>query len=253
MILHMFGPRFLLLTIILLSDISGVSAATIHGVVYEWSSFEPMDNALVEVNSTPVQFRVAISGVYSFNLPPGNYLITTSYYNNDTLEYCSEEAITLNDMEGDFVFDILLFPLQEEEEYLPGEDIANITINGENEGILPAFGWTYTAGALVTLFIIIAGAYYFGRKDQVAETKPAYGAVDPQIQVTQTPVPLPDDLKEIIELIKNAGGRITQKELRKKLNCSEAKVSLMISDLENRGWVQKIKKGRGNIILLNKI
>ncbi len=43
---------------------------------------------------------------------------------------------------------------------------------------------------------------------------------------------------------------MTQKDLRARLNCSEANVSLMITDLEDRGLVRKVKKGRGNIILL---
>ncbi|MHC1584962.1 MAG: helix-turn-helix transcriptional regulator, partial [Candidatus Syntropharchaeia archaeon] len=34
------------------------------------------------------------------------------------------------------------------------------------------------------------------------------------------------------------------------LSLSEAKISLMITDLENRGLVTKIKKGRGNVIIL---
>ena len=35
------------------------------------------------------------------------------------------------------------------------------------------------------------------------------------------------------------------------MRCSEAKVSLMVTDLEDRGLVRKVKQGRGNIILLN--
>jgi len=59
---------------------------------------------------------------------------------------------------------------------------------------------------------------------------------------------LPDDLKEIIDIIRANGNRITQRELRKKSPYSESKVSLMLSDLEERGLVEKFKKGRGNII-----
>ncbi|MPN35408.1 hypothetical protein SDC9_182906 [bioreactor metagenome] len=59
---------------------------------------------------------------------------------------------------------------------------------------------------------------------------------------------LPDDLKEIMDLIRANGNRITQRELRKKSPYSESKVSLMLSDLEERGLVEKFKKGRGNII-----
>ncbi len=61
---------------------------------------------------------------------------------------------------------------------------------------------------------------------------------------------LPEDLAEVVELIRKEGGRITQKELRKKLGYSEAKMSLIIADLERRGIVEKVKKGRGNIIFL---
>ena len=64
---------------------------------------------------------------------------------------------------------------------------------------------------------------------------------------------MPEDLKSVVGIIQEEGGRITQKELRKKLPYSEAKVSLMVADLEGRGMVRKIKKGRGNIITMSKI
>ena len=34
------------------------STATIHGAVYGWDTFEPLENAVVEVNSTPSQSMV---------------------------------------------------------------------------------------------------------------------------------------------------------------------------------------------------
>jgi len=52
-------------------------------------------------------------------------------------------------------------------------------------------------------------------------------------------------------VIKNYGGRITQKELREKLpQHGEAKVSLMVDELEDMGIVKKFRKGRGNILVL---
>lgn len=59
-----------------------------------------------------------------------------------------------------------------------------------------------------------------------------------------------DDLKGLLKVISAMGGRTTQTELRKKLSYSEAKISLMLTDLESRGLIKKIKKGRGNIIIL---
>jgi hypothetical protein len=64
------------------------------------------------------------------------------------------------------------------------------------------------------------------------------------------PPVLPDDLQEVLDIVIANGGRITQKDLRGKLRYSEAKVSLIVSDLENRGLVDKFKKGRGNIIII---
>ncbi|MEZ5335080.1 MAG: winged helix-turn-helix transcriptional regulator [Methanolobus sp.] len=55
---------------------------------------------------------------------------------------------------------------------------------------------------------------------------------------------LPDDLRQVVAILEKNDGRITQKELRTKVKHSEAKVSLMVSDLENRGVVRKFKKGR---------
>jgi uncharacterized membrane protein len=62
-------------------------------------------------------------------------------------------------------------------------------------------------------------------------------------------IELPDDLKELYDIILKKGGRTTQKDLRKEVIYGEAKVSLMIADLEDRGLIKKIKKGRSNIII----
>ena len=46
--------------------------------------------------------------------------------------------------------------------------------------------------------------------------------------------------------------RASQKDLRKALNhWSEAKVSMELTELEEMGAIQKLKKGRGNIIRRN--
>ena len=59
-------------------------------------------------------------------------------------------------------------------------------------------------------------------------------------------------MNTIIRIIKENKGRITQKDIRKQIPLSEAKISLMITELEDKGIVKRIKKGRGNIIILSK-
>jgi len=58
-----------------------------------------------------------------------------------------------------------------------------------------------------------------------------------------------DDFERIYNFIKKEK-RTTQKEIRKNSSLSEAKISLIITQLEEDGKIQKIKKGRTNIIIL---
>ncbi|MBI5397870.1 hypothetical protein HZB03_00255 [Candidatus Woesearchaeota archaeon] len=62
---------------------------------------------------------------------------------------------------------------------------------------------------------------------------------------------LDGDLQAVIAFLKREGGRTTQKDLRREIPYSEAKISLMISELEDKKLVKRIKKGRGNIIIMN--
>ena len=55
----------------------------------------------------------------------------------------------------------------------------------------------------------------------------------------------------VMQIIKKEK-RTTQKELRKEIPLSEAKISLIVSDLEDKGKIRKIKKGRGNILIFVK-
>src|SRR5512133_1582114 len=82
------------------------NTATISGGVYSWDTFEPLENVVVEVNSTPSQSMVAKYGVYSFNLEPGNYLITATYYQNSTLINSAEKSIEVKG-EGNYNVDLL--------------------------------------------------------------------------------------------------------------------------------------------------
>ena len=45
---------------------------------------------------------------------------------------------------------------------------------------------------------------------------------------------------------------MTQKEIRKHFAMGEAKISLLITELEALNKIKKIKKGRSNVIILNK-
>ena len=97
---------------------------------------------------------------------------------------------------------------------------------------------------LISLVFLIVIMIYFmthKKKKKSKEKKPESYPADS---------PLDDDLQEIIYLLQKNGGRMTQKEIRKSFPLSEAKISMMITELIHLEQVKKIKKGRGNIIVL---
>jgi uncharacterized membrane protein len=217
--------------------------ATVHGTIYDLWTFKPLENVVIKAysGSTLRQQIFSIDGTYSLFLYPGSYTITAKYYyKGTTLMYEDEENIALQ-ANDNLTLDLIMFPTFEENE-LPD----NYHIPLEEGGAEAGNVWLALG---VVLVIVAAGAIAFYYLKILPRRKPASvkkveGA--PSVKV----VGLPDDLREVMDAITESGGRINQVELRRKLPYSEAKVSLMIADLENRGLVRKIKKGRGNIIVL---
>lgn len=186
------------------------SADTIYGKVYSWETLEPID-AVVVIKNGVEQRMVAVNGNYSFEVAPGNYTIIAK-----SGELIAIENVTVK---GNVRFDLILFP-----EFELPEEIPEMPFEEERD---------YSALSLALSFAGIVAIYVLKRR---------YTKKKEEV--------LPEDLKIVLETIKANGGRITQKELRKKLGFSEAKMSLIIADLERRGVIEKVKKGRGNVIFL---
>jgi len=329
-------------------------AATVHGTVYEWYSFEPLNNAVIEINSTPEQYFVAVDSAYSFSLPPGNYLVKASYFEGNNIVYAAEETIKITE-NGDYVVDLLLFPTYEEE-LLNQSEFEEFDQDFEEAELVTeeSSGNTTYAALILALCVLLFTGYLWNKRkgkpseipgdslkenERLSEMDPGNAGNDPEnfeefeekagnfvnsseknseapalqaveedtrkpaaellepealsfneeafedktpkteasskveskevLSESEVAVPsslphtpdkleievqddpeacLPDDLKDILELIRISGNRITQLELRKKSRYSESKVSLMLSDLEERRMIEKFKKGRGNII-----
>jgi len=267
--------RCLLLIAILVVCVPSAAAAVVHGTTYEWSTFEALENTIVLVNSTPPQVLVASSGSYTFDLPEGSYVIRAEYYRGNLLEYCAEEEITIVG-DGDFVLDLLMFPPIEEvylcEDINFSEDLFDYEELPEDEEDSTVL--LYAIGILSVL--AIASALFLWKRGKKGDGKGGtdgtdgkedygYEPVEPEPEAPEEPgepggseeiehggaeSEIPSDLQEVLSIIRGRDGRISQKDLRMRLNCSEAKASLMITDLEDRGLVKKVKKGRGNVIIL---
>ena len=224
-----------------LSLLSVVDAATIYGSVYDLS-LKKLSNARVEINTYPKQFLIAQNGSYSFNVPNGDYTIKAQMMQKTAVLASVQENITIK-QDGAYVLDLILFPDVE-------EGIENIDIDVNGNIIESEKNHNYALIGLVILLIlaiIFTGFYYIKKnKGQQKETVSQDKKSEKEEKYEGS------DLEQIIKIIKQEGGRATQKDIRKQIPLSEAKISLMIAELEHKGIVEKIKKGRGNIIILKK-
>lgn len=229
----MYKPRilFYLLSAIFLASLA--NAATIHGTVYDLS-LKKVDNARVEINTSPRQFKVAQNGTYSFNVPNGIYRIKAQLVQKNDVVASVEENITIS-QDGSYILDLILFPNVEEGIEDPGIDINGSVIDESNNDKIFFIGFI----VLFALGIAVAAVYFL-------KTRKKGNELDIEKQNEN------EGIEQVVKIIKQEGGRTTQKDIRKQIPLSEAKISLMIAELEHKGIVEKIKKGRGNIIILKK-
>lgn len=54
--------------------------------------------------------------------------------------------------------------------------------------------------------------------------------------------------KQVVELLKNAGGSLPQSEIQRLTYFSKSKTSMVLSGLERRGLVKKVRSGRSQLI-----
>lgn len=224
-----------LIVIVFLLYINTSMAALVHGNVYDLS-LNKLNNVVVEVNSNPKQSFVVKDSEYKFNLNIGTYVIKASYIKNKELIASTEENIVIIDPNGDYNLDLILFP-NIDDELLNQTDLNIEDINGNS-----------TKFRILIIFLILSSlavVLYFVLK---VKKKPEQEQLS-EIKETES---FRDEVVEKVLEILNREKRINQKDLRKELNLSEAKISLVVAQLESEGKVKKFKKGRGNIIILNK-
>jgi len=214
----------LFLIFLLLPELA--SPATIYGTIYDYS-LEKAKDARVEINTEPKQLYISKNGSYAFNVPNGEYAIEAKQYIGSLLKASAAENITIKD-NGVYVLDLVLFPAIGE-----GELEEDIDINDPFEERKLNTAIILASIILIILFFV---AYTKSKSKAKANDKKQEDY----------------DLERVIKILKEEGGRTTQKAIRKEIPLSEAKISLMIAELEHKGIVEKIKKGRGNIIILKK-
>ena len=221
-----------------------VSAATLKGSIYN-EKLELSKDVLVEINTVPQQKYLAKTGSYSFDLPPGKYTLTAK--NN---QYTVTENVEILSSTGESVLDLFLLPDFAEEDQLWNETQTELPIDTE-ESFISIWSWIIAGIIFAVLLARIIytrkkyGSLCLFRKKVKAESKKTLEQHKEELAHE------PGAIDQALEIIKQHDGRLTQKELRKEMMyLSEAKVSLIVTELEHKEKIEKIKKGRGNILIL---
>ena len=236
---HKLGMFLLILFIIPL-----VSAATLKGSIYD-ENLDLAKDVLVEINTVPQQKFLAKSGIYAFELPVGKYVLTAK-----NTQFIVTEEVEITSSSGEYLLDLFLLPDFVEEDELWQETQQELVLDTE-ENSLRIWSW------------IIAGIIFAALLGRIIYTRKKYGSLwvfrkrikaESKKTLEQHKEELaqePGYVEQALEIIRKQDGRINQKELRKEMMyLSEAKVSLVVTELEHKGLVEKIKKGRGNVLIL---
>lgn len=263
--------RILYFAILAIFILPIVDAALIGGKVYDYS-LNPVTNVNVEINTNPKQRDVADQSVYAFNVPKGSYLITAKQYEGGILKASTRENITV-EQDGEYKLDLILFPDVSEEEALADERII-IDKPFDDEAASNGNNTRWGIAVLILLLVLGAAAYfiYFRKMKRSAKHKKRNNGRKAKVQVISKTIALeasekPEenqvtvdnieknstedaDAKMVIDFIRSQEGRTTQKDIRKNFPSSEAKISLILTDLEAQGKIRKIKKGRGNVVVI---
>tara|TARA_Y100000310_G_scaffold242934_1_gene247221 strand:- start:18663 stop:19352 length:690 start_codon:yes stop_codon:yes gene_type:complete len=225
----------ILLILLLILSFNLVSAATLEGSVYG-TSLELEKDVLLEIGG---QKYLSKDGGFSFELEPGEYALIA----RNSFDEVSEEVVV---KEGKQVYDVFLLGLDDEESLWKDTELFTEEETSDED-------WRYWIAGAIAAYALIRffrlrkkhGSVHKFRKRIKAESKKSLEQHKKELRNE------PGYIDKALDIIKQHDGRISQKELRKEmLYLSEAKVSLIVTELEHKGLVEKVKKGRGNVIFL---
>lgn len=226
-------------------------AALIAGTAYDGLTLDPLQNVVVTLSTDPIQTKVSKDGTYFFNAPAGTYTLNATYSEEGVPVLEATQSVVIA-QEGTFTLDLVLLPdistpVEDEGTPLTG----NVT--GAENTTQNALPWWIIGGLVVGG--VVLGAYTLHQRTTMTREKivplgETHGLGATAENMTQGEVSLDQYATEILDHLRRGGNRLTQKDLREMVNIGEAKVSLVVSELESYQMLKKIKRGRGNILIL---
>ena len=217
--------RMALLAILFLLLLGAAQGATIKGTVYDYNL--QATEAVITINTTPEQTFALPNGTYEIIVTPGTYTLTVSKTSAQGLAEKDEATLTVTS-DGSYTHDFILF---QELQDIDSPDFQAPTAQA------PATKKTNLALPLVTLFFLLASAFLIWLIKRTKQRLEQAGEADLEA--------------ELLLYVKEKK-RTTQKDIRKEFPYAEATISLTLTAHEHKGHIEKVKKGRGNVILYKK-
>ena len=150
-------------------------------------------------------------------------------------------------------------------EYTGGDDGNGATDDGDGgepgEGVLGSLLSPYAVGlGLVILAALGAGSYYVTARRPPAESTVATANEDGEPTAAE-PAPEPDaidpellsDEERVLRLLRDRGGRMKQGRIVEETGWSNAKVSQLLSKMDENDEIEKLRIGRENLITLPEV
>jgi uncharacterized membrane protein len=230
------GNSIYVIVILLVLLIPSVSAAVIHGAIYD-KNLNPLSKTVIHINTTPIQRHISKYGGYSFAANEGRYVISANYTLNNITRTIAEEYVDISD-DGDYRIDLFVF------------DDINISEGFETEEEKDLGQWLLL-GLTAALLLVILGVTIWYYKRIVHSLKKSGEPRSSVVAISNDTGrdPLAD---KIVLIIKKNKGSMSQKDIRKYVRYSEAKVSMALTQMEKSGSIKKTKKGRSNFVILVK-
>lgn len=107
----------------------------------------------------------------------------------------------------------------------------------------------FTSTVVVVLVIIglfITGSMLFVKRKKEAEEKTSSEIPETNIQIPE--IEMLDVEDRVMKILKESGGALYQSEIGRQLNLPKSTVSSILNKLHDKNVIQKIKKGRENLI-----
>ena len=190
-------------------------SAYVYGDIYKSNYLEKLNNTFIKIDGRFSYQMVAKRTNYSLEMPAGDYSLSAEYYDeNGGISFYAKQSVHIG--QENQRIDLVLIPTGNSYDYVLGAGVAAI--------------------AIFVFYSVLTNSM---------KTK---DAMDSERTVKPKPVELDEDAKKVLQALGSFEGRATQKELKDRVGFSDAKLSLILTELEQMEKIKKFKRGRGNII-----